>query len=126
MARIPRIKKDWKLFTTKKKRNVKKWVEALESGEYGQCYGKLASGGKYCCLGVADVVVPPKGRDYTARRVNFGLRHRGGCVDLDDQDGTDYDVQPSLVYLNDTLRLDFKQIATFIRKMWKHQYGEEL
>src|SRR3990167_1245866 len=28
------------------------WVAALRSGRYTQGYGKLRSGGKYCCLGV--------------------------------------------------------------------------
>lgn len=39
------------------KRNLRKWVEALRSGEYEQGHGRLRSeiGGKstHCCLGVA-------------------------------------------------------------------------
>lgn len=34
--------------------NAKKWVEALQSGEYKQCTGVLDDGeGGYCCFGVA-------------------------------------------------------------------------
>jgi hypothetical protein len=32
------------------------WVEALESGEYQQGKVKLHHNGKYCCLGVAEVL----------------------------------------------------------------------
>lgn len=35
--------------------NIRKWVDALRSGEYRQGYGRLRSDGSnaYCCLGVA-------------------------------------------------------------------------
>lgn len=33
--------------------NVKKWVAALESGEFQQVKGFLRAGDQYCCLGVA-------------------------------------------------------------------------
>ena len=31
---------------------IRKWAEALESGEYMQGYGQLYDGETYCCLGV--------------------------------------------------------------------------
>lgn len=49
---------------------VKKlWVEALRSGEYVQCQGKLAKNGekfdKFCCLGVlANLYCEEKGLDF--------------------------------------------------------------
>jgi len=33
--------------------NAKRWVEALESGEYKQTTGNLRKGDGFCCLGVA-------------------------------------------------------------------------
>jgi len=33
--------------------NIRKWVEALRSGEYPQTTNWLAKEGRYCCLGVA-------------------------------------------------------------------------
>lgn len=30
-----------------------RWVDALRSGKYGQCRGRLRQGDGYCCLGVA-------------------------------------------------------------------------
>lgn len=35
------------------KENIRKWVEALRSGEYTQGKNALRDGDKYCCLGVA-------------------------------------------------------------------------
>lgn len=35
------------------KENIKKWVDTLRSGSYGQCRGKLNNGEGFCCLGVA-------------------------------------------------------------------------
>jgi hypothetical protein len=29
------------------------WIEALRSGKYKQCQGRLTKDGNYCCLGVA-------------------------------------------------------------------------
>lgn len=34
-----------------------KWLEALRSGEYTQTEGALCNDGKYCCLGVLEVVL---------------------------------------------------------------------
>jgi hypothetical protein len=35
------------------KENIRKWVDALRSGEYGQTTGKLRRDDSFCCLGVA-------------------------------------------------------------------------
>ena len=35
------------------KRNMEKWVKALESGRYKQGNGSLLRDGQFCCLGVA-------------------------------------------------------------------------
>jgi len=42
-----------------KKEHAEKWVNALRSGEYRQCKGKLSDGkGSYCCLGVLGKINP--------------------------------------------------------------------
>ena len=38
------------------RKDIKKWFEALDGGEYKQGKGVLESGGRYCCLGVANKV----------------------------------------------------------------------
>jgi hypothetical protein len=52
--------------TAKQKKIVKRWVKALESGEYEQNKGALRKGNRFCCLGVlcdlavkAKVINPP-------------------------------------------------------------------
>lgn len=40
-----------------KQEKIKKWVEALRSGEYKQCRAYLFDGEGYCCLGVYSKVV---------------------------------------------------------------------
>lgn len=42
------------------KRQFKKWIAALDSGEYKQDKGQLESQYGYCCLGVGCVVTIPK------------------------------------------------------------------
>ncbi len=41
------------------KRQLKKWIAALDSGEYKQGHGKLQSTFGFCCLGVACKVLIP-------------------------------------------------------------------
>lgn len=46
--------------------NVKKWVQALESGEYEQGRSYLRHGNNFCCLGVAcDLYLKDGGKLYT-------------------------------------------------------------
>jgi hypothetical protein len=42
------------------KRQFKKWIKALDSGEYHQGYCELQNSGGYCCLGVGCAVTIPK------------------------------------------------------------------
>ena len=35
------------------------WIEALRSGKYAQCKGKMNKDGAFCCLGVLSDVVKP-------------------------------------------------------------------
>jgi hypothetical protein len=41
-----------------------KWIEALRSGKYGQCTGKLTDGEGYCCLGVLAHIQQPNFEEY--------------------------------------------------------------
>ncbi len=46
-----------KPMTKKQKRNLRKWVKALEGGEYYQVKGSLFETNGYCCMGVACVTI---------------------------------------------------------------------
>lgn len=54
------------------KTNMLKWIEALESGKYGQGTGLLRSqGDRFCCLGVAcDIAGPSVGGEWWADHKN--------------------------------------------------------
>jgi hypothetical protein len=46
--------------------NMRAWIAALRSENYGQARGKLSHGGCFCCLGVACEIAPSLGFDVTS------------------------------------------------------------
>ena len=66
---------------------IKLLAEALESGEYEQCWGALRIGDKYCCLGVACEVAIKNGLDIARQPPP----HEGGA------DLFRYDGEPSVL-----------------------------
>jgi hypothetical protein len=51
---------------------LRKWVEALRSGEYSQTKGRLRTDEGYCCLGVAcDVFMKEEGGTWEAAEISF-------------------------------------------------------
>lgn len=89
------------------KKDKKKWVKALRSGEYRQGQGQLinitsAGNVNYCCLGVAcsiGITKPLKSGEEVVKKSFLSL------VD-----------QRQLVVMNDEQRMSFKQIADYIEK----------
>lgn len=92
----------------------KKWLAALESGQYRRTTGQLKKGRGYCCLGVAcrvlgvefaeaDMEAPPQVRD--------ALKLRGSLGEGREAFGNDYE---SLADANDSGQT-FKKIAAAIR-----------
>jgi len=69
-----------------KKEYAEKWVNALRSGEYGQCKGKLSDGnGSYCCLGVLNCIFPElnlsgESRTSLDNHKNIGLFNGHGFI----------------------------------------------
>lgn len=63
------------------KENIKKWVEALESGEYKQTTGVLRDYDGYCCLGVAcDLYLKEKSISWTKPSIDnshYSIQHEG-------------------------------------------------
>ena len=97
--------------------NVKLWVEALRSGKYNQCRGSLRTKNRrkysYCALGVAMKVAETHGviiEEHHWDRASLpysvmdwlGLRRDNFQVKLNSH---------SVIFLNDTSELDFKEIA---------------
>lgn len=99
----------------------KKWVEALCSGEYEQGTGRLCNAGKeydyFCCLGVLCDVIDPKQWKYQDGLVCFGEEATSvPPTKIIKKVGLDTSAIDHLVFMNDTKRKTFKQIANWIDK----------
>lgn len=111
---------------------VRRWVDALESGEYKQGKGTLVrktdKGLKFCCLGVAYKVCRPKKKFMTNLNVlssanealfkNLGLSEPGPDAYLD--------IECFLMNANDSRGRSFKWIAKWIRKNMLGEKGIRL
>lgn len=84
-----------------------RWVQALRSGEYRQCVGRLKNGGKvtsYCCLGVAQELFPDEAK-----------KPQGGEPGTISHEFVPQFQQSQLMYMNDS-RCPFPKIADWIEK----------
>jgi trans-aconitate methyltransferase len=119
--------------------NVRRWVEALRSGDYVQGKGALAQDGKYCCLGVACEVALRNGVQMDVKRDTsvyyydqhsvhlpravmewLGITAMSPMVDYVDRAGLLQ--REFLTELNDLLGMPFAEIAdavehTFLSKV---------
>lgn len=110
-----------------------KWLKALESGRYKQAQDalrELRKDGKsygYCCLGVLcnlaqqDGVGEWKKEGGTARTFKLENYEDAGSlpVPLAQVMGMSDELQNRLVEMNDTEGKTFKEIATYLRKVWR-------
>jgi hypothetical protein len=107
-------------------KQFKKWIAALDSGEYNQGHCELQNSGGYCCLGVgckvtipkALLLVDPKGfmdggmpADQPAAPRWLKQIHE----DFSDRTGK------GLVSLNDTFGFTFSEIATLLELVYIHK-----
>jgi hypothetical protein len=124
---------------------MRKWVEALRSGEYKQTDGYLSMNGKFCCLGVLcelavkDGVIPPaENRDgflHYGEDFSYVLppREVADWAGVDKSDGWVVNVPAALPdhhvkewghgkvavsHLNDAERYTFDDIADAIEETW--------
>lgn len=120
--------------TTPNKENIRKWVDALRSGEYQQIQGWLGKPGKgFCCLGVACEVAIKDGLDlskdtYVYEDVNDEVFQYGpaetylpNAVGVDWLGLDDIELGPdgdSPVHYNDALGYSFSQIADLIEEKY--------
>ncbi len=113
-----------------KKSVMKKWVAALRSGEYKQCYHQLQDTNGFCCLGVLiDLYIAEKGFEafnFSSMQVNDDGTLKGmflpGAVQnwagMLYGNGSLSDDDISLVTLNDR-RTPFSEIADIIEARYK-------
>ena len=95
------------------KRGLKsKWVKALKSGKYKQVREHLRHAGRFCCLGVLCEVagMERKGKSYSITDENeLGY---DGCEVV----GLSNEQQNTLIRMNDSAKMSFKEIASYIER----------
>jgi hypothetical protein len=102
----------------------RKWLKALRSGEYVQCYSRLRDKGidkddntinTYCCLGVACEVVgyrPPLGKGFISKKSKRPSQADKVPDILRGSDG----IAHNLSDFNDNHGWSFKKIAAWVDK----------
>ena len=108
------------------KRQFKKWIAALDSGEYKQGKNELHSQYGYCCLGVGcDVLIPQKllFLNYDGFIEGNIAEHQPAAPkwfkDIDD-DFSDR-TENRLTVLNDEKGFTFPEIATLLELVYIHK-----
>lgn len=101
------------------KQNVRKWVEALRSGNFKQATGQLCNDGAYCCLGVACTIanVSINGEHFNSVLPDAVMEWLG-VEDSDPEIG-----ERRATQWNDSEAKTFPEIADLIEKEW---LGDEL
>ena len=114
------------LKTPKDKRQFKKWIKALRSGNYKQGKGYLQSNYGYCCLGVACKILIPKAKLKT--RDDGAIA--GGIPEVqryspkwlkDIDDDFKEKAHRSLTSLNDKHNNSFDEIADLLEIVYIHK-----
>lgn len=108
------------------KREFKKWIAALDSGEYKQGRCELQSRVGYCCLGVGCAVTIP---NKLIRRTDSGLIY--GALPGDQPAAPkwlvlimgDFQIKTgrSLIAFNDSEGFTFPEIATLLELVYVHK-----
>lgn len=105
-------------------RSIKKWIDALRSGEYKQTKGCLENNDGNCCLGVAVRVIVPN------KNLNLdGQYLYGVCINNQDQPeapewlkNIQYDFASKsgtgLIRLNDEANFTFDEIADLLQLVY--------
>lgn len=108
------------------KEAITKWVEALESEQYAQTYGQLATPGgrKMCAIGVRihvyrqEVLGAKRSteldlmQNFSASSLWYGV---DSCQPIGETDSGD---EFNVIGANDTLRMTFPEIAQHLRKKY--------
>jgi hypothetical protein len=94
---------------------MRKWIEALESGEYEQTIGCLRDRKGFCCLGVlCDLPAVPGHWEDRGYRASDQWSSLGLSPDIRELIGIDPAAHENLTQLNDSGRT-FKEIAQYLR-----------
>jgi hypothetical protein len=108
------------------KKQFKKWIKALDSGEYKQGNGALNNKNEFCCLGVACKVLIPKSKikldEYNDIDGAFPVEQKHSPKWLKNvNDDFEYKTTESLSKLNDDHDFSFPEIATMLELVYIHK-----
>lgn len=109
------------------KKQLKKWIKALDSGEYEQGYGSLnPKDNTYCCLGVACKVLIPKKKQILNHNGklsgNYPNQQKGALRWLKSIDVDFFNKMGNrLSFLNDKEGFKFGEIATLLELVYIHK-----
>lgn len=109
-------------------KQLKKWIAALDSGEYKQGKYTLQHGDEYCCIGVACNILIPRDKmvfsELCEKWIGGSLaRDQPGApewlrdINIDFQNKTGF----GLTDLNDNMGLTFSEIATLLELVYIHK-----
>lgn len=107
------------------KRQLKKWIAALDSGEFKQGKAALQEGMKFCCLGVACMALIPKTKRHYYGKVLLGIHpiDQLGSPDWLKAINGDFEKKTGqyLTDLNDEFGYTFGEIATLLELVYIHK-----
>jgi hypothetical protein len=107
------------------KRQFKKWIEALDSGEYKQTRGILQNVNGYCCLGVACRVLIPENNLRKNGDMLYGVipDYQPSSPDWLMDINADFERKTlkDLTALNDHYGFTFSEIATCLELVYIHK-----
>jgi hypothetical protein len=100
---------------------MKKWVQALRSGEYRQARGRLKKGNAFCCLGVAcDALKDHIGGNWVGQifQIEGGISSDATLpVELSRLLELEVGVIGLLINMNDRQFKNFNQIADYLETL---------
>jgi len=113
-----------------KKEIADRWVAALRSGKYEQGYDHLKYKGRYCCLGVLTALAVEEGiyspldefGSYVVSCQQLNLKVLNWAGMKNSAPGIEIEGTPriSLIYLNDSEKKSFNEIADIIEGSWEN------
>ncbi|HEX6431806.1 MAG TPA: hypothetical protein VF008_29145 [Niastella sp.] len=107
------------------KRQFKKWIAALDSGEYKQCQLQLQDAYGYCCLGVGCKVVIHEKMQFKKDDRLYGTFPNDQLMALAWLTGINDDFEKKtgryISWLNDSDGYTFPEIATLLELVYIHK-----
>lgn len=104
---------------------IKKWITALESGNYKKCIGKLhKAGNSFCALGIlCDVHDPTKWKYYKPLQDDSYYLYINYSEEIPNEiyekiKTPETNIRTMIMHMNDIENKSFKEIAQYLREVY--------